>query len=137
MDVVDLFHQLAYELVHVGHHVREVFSIVAVFYAGEFWVPVRAVRRGLEWFVSEQHRAVEEERAVFVLFDEVEGEGVDEIGAVFAVSEVALLAVIFEAGVGVARWTTRVLPETCFVEAESLWQVFVSAELPFAGDGRG
>ena len=51
--------------------------------------------------------------------------------------EVALVAVVFEAGVGVARRAARVLPEAGFVEAEALRQIFVAAELPLAGDGGG
>ena len=50
--------------------------------------------------------------------DEVEREIADQVGAVLAVFEVAFFAVVFEAGVGVARRAAGVLPEARFVEAE-------------------
>ena len=74
-------------------------------------IPVRAVGRRLVRAVREHHRIVEEERLVFVPRHEIEREIVDQVGPVLAVGEVALFAVVFEAGVGIARRPARVLPQ--------------------------
>ena len=55
------------------------------FFALRFGIPIGAVGRRLVGGVGEHHRVVEEERFRFVLLDELEGEVVDEIGAVLAI----------------------------------------------------
>jgi hypothetical protein len=87
--------------------------------------------------VRQNHRVVEKKRLLLVPGDKIKGEVVDERRSVAALGVLLLLALKFEAGIGIARWTAGLLPEQRLIKPEVLRGIRFFPELPFATNPGG
>ena len=111
---VEFRHQLADELVHV-------FDVVGVELI--FILALLAIGRAHDRAMNVRHRIVEEERLVLVLIDEIDGELVHQIGQVFSLRQIVLLAIDrvrsgLVAPIAAAAGEDQVLVETPLAGAE-------------------
>ena len=133
--LLELRHDLPDRLVGIGHHVAEVaLRVVAVALvsrgAKPLGIPVGGIRRRVEGTVGENHRIINEEGLLLVLFDEVTNKFGTNLRTIFTAGKILLNTIDFQLGIDeasvdffsilVGTTAAGVLPEAGLLEAKVL-----------------
>ena len=121
------------KLIGVRDHIRKMLVFRYTF-AGFFFEIIGALRRRIIRIVREDHRIIQEERRVFFTGDKIERVIVDNVGTVFVLGIVDLLAIDFEPGIFVSSWTAVELPKRVFIKTKMRRTRKIARKLPFSCD---
>ena len=135
-EVVQLGDDFLHHFVDVGHHVLKVGLVPFALwpFLGFGGIPVLAVGGGLERPVGKDHRIIGEEGALLVAVHEIAQVVGHDLGSVFPVAIVYLLAVHLDPGIGVSAGTAGKLPKAILVEPELVGSFESPLQLPLSCD---